>query len=159
MRSRHPRSITVRTHLLGYVAVALLAAGFAVSQAIGQDATPDSNAIHACVETQGTAHRPRASIRLVLPGAKCLDRERELTWNIQGPAGSTGATGSAGGTGVKGATGVTGTTGPPGVPGSTGPTGPSGTQGVTGDTGPTGATGDTGPTGPTGPTGSTPIVN
>lgn len=86
------------------------------------------------------------SLRLIdaATGAKCSNKEKQITWNQTGPAGPQGATGPQG---LPGPQGTPGPKGDPGQQGSQGPQGvpgPTGVPGVPGSQGPQGAPGISG---------------
>jgi hypothetical protein len=103
------------------LAAALIAPGGAAF-ALHRSADPTAT-VHACAARKGGA------LRIVGP-AGCRRRERRVSWNVRGPAGSPGS---------------------PGPPGAAGPVGPPGTKG---DPGPAGPRGPEGPRGPKGEAGS-----
>jgi hypothetical protein len=87
-----------RSNALIVVVVALACAGVAVA------ASGSSAALHAC------ASKRTGALRLLAHG-KCKRSEREVSWNVAGPAGRRGSAGGLGTAGRLGATGATGATG------------------------------------------------
>jgi hypothetical protein len=106
-----------------------------------------TSTINACV------NKTTGVVRIV---TKCTSKEKVITWNQTGVAGSkgdTGDTGSKGDTGSMGPQGLTGPAGPQGVQGPLGLQGVQGPTGAQGFTGPQGLQGLVGPMGPQGPQG------
>jgi hypothetical protein len=94
--------------LIALVVVGLVGAGVAIA------AGGSSPELHAC------ASKRTGALRLLSHG-KCKHSEREVSWNVAGPAGKQGPAGrqgSAGGPGAGGQQGAQGTTGATGVAGT-----------------------------------------
>jgi hypothetical protein len=139
------RTVRLGRRVLFSALVALAAAGAAV--AAFAENPPAAVAIHACVNTSS------GHIRIVSRPGLCRGHERQLDWNLQGPAGVAGAAGPVGPAGPAGPAGAQGPAGPAGAQGPTGLAGPAGPAGANGAPGPGGAAGPTGPAGPQGATG------
>lgn len=106
------------------LAAALAAAIPAIAETSG--AGPQDQTYFACVAGfSGT-------LRLTTAAAGCPRREREISFNSQGPPGATGPAGAPGPSGPAGSAGPAGSTGPPGPAGAPGPTGPAGPPGASG---------------------------
>lgn len=73
-----------------FATIALLALGSAVAYAATEDGQ-----INACVDSGS------ALIRSIDPGDECRKNERQLSWNVQGPAGDPGPAGPPGLSGVE----------------------------------------------------------
>ena len=80
-----------------FATIALLALGSAVAYAAAEDGQ-----INACVD------RGSALIRSIDPGDECRKNERQLTWNMRGPAGDPGPAGPPGLSGVEMVSGESG---------------------------------------------------
>lgn len=93
------------------------------------------------------------------PDTECLEFERPLVLNSEGPQGPKGEQGPAGPSGPQGDLGPAGPTGPSGATGLQGIQGEQGPQGLKGDPGPQGPQGIQGDTGPAGADGTSAFVN